>query len=115
MATSGTALTNGHVNQIRRFADSAHLVYDGDEAGRKAAIRAGYTLTRGGVTPTLVELPDETDPDSWIREIGKEAFEKAIYDGIDVLDFHIIHSGYDLNKPADRSNLAQDISVELAG
>ncbi len=115
VATSGTALTNGHVNQIRRFADSAHLVYDGDEAGRKAAIRAGYTLTRGGVTPTLVELPDETDPDSWIREIGKEAFEKAIYDGIDVLDFHIIHSGYDLNKPADRSNLAQDISFELAG
>ncbi len=115
VATSGTALTNGHVNQIRRFADSAHLVYDGDEAGRKAAIRAGYTLTRGGVKPSLVELPDETDPDSWIREIGKEAFEKAIYDGIDVLDFHIIHSGYDLNKPADRSNLAQDISVELAG
>lgn len=114
-ATSGTALTDGHVNQIRRFADSAHLAYDGDDAGRKAAIRAGYTLTRGGVTPSLVELPDEADPDSWIREIGKEAFEKAIYEGTDVLDFHIKHSGYDLNKPADRSNLAQDIAVELAG
>ncbi len=114
-STSGTALTDGHVNQIRRFADSAHLAYDGDDAGRKAAIRAGYTLTRGSVAHSIIELPDGADPDSWIREIGKKAFEKAIHDGIDVLDFHLKYSGYDLDKPAERSKLAQDMTIELAG
>ena len=50
-ATSGTAFTSGQVSQLRKFADTVYLAYDGDVAGRKAAITAGYSLLKGGVTP----------------------------------------------------------------
>lgn len=113
VATSGTAFTDGHVNLIRRFADITYIAFDGDDAGRKAAIRAGYTLTRGGVSPTIVELPDDTDPDSWLRLKGREAFEKACHEGHGVLSFHLKYGGYNLDNPSEKSKLAHDIAIEL--
>ncbi|MFQ6673290.1 MAG: DNA primase [Fidelibacterota bacterium] len=115
VATSGTALTETHVSQIRKFAHTAFLAYDGDDSGRKAAIAAGYNLLRGGITPEVVSLPDGSDPDSWVKSTGVKPLLEAIEASSDLLEFHLEHTTVDLSRPAHRSRLARDIVDELSG
>ena len=114
-ATSGTALTSGQVSQIRKFADTVYLAYDGDTAGRKAAITAGYNLLKGGITPKIVEVPEEKDPDSWVKESGVDSFKEAQAQARDVIAFHFGHTPRDLSNASERSRLAEEMSTELAG
>ena len=114
-ATSGTALTSGQVSQIRKFADTVYLAYDGDAAGRKAAITAGYNLLKGGITPKIVEVPEEKDPDSWVKESGVDSFKEAQAQARDVIAFHFGHTPRDLSNALERSRLAEEMSTELAG
>ena len=114
-ATSGTALTSGQVSQIRKFADTVYLAYDGDTAGRKAAITAGYNLLKGGITPKIVEVPKEKDPDSWVKESGVDSFKEAQAQARDVIAFHFGHTPRDLSNASERSRLAEEMSTELAG
>ena len=114
-ATSGTALTSGQVSQIRKFADTVYLAYDGDAAGRKAAITAGYNLLKGGITPKIVEVPEEKDPDSWVKESGVDSFKEAQAQARDVIAFHFGHTPRDLSNASEQSRLAEEMSTELAG
>lgn len=114
-ATSGTAFTDGHVNQIRKFAPTACLAYDGDVPGRKAAIAAGYHLLRGGLTAEIVEIPDGLDPDGWVKEKGPGPFMDAVKKAKGVIEFHLTNADLDLSKPVNRSRLAREIAYEIAG
>ena len=114
-ATSGTAFTSGQVSQLRKFADTVYLAYDGDVAGRKAAITAGYSLLKGGVTPKIVELPEEKDPDSWVKESGVNSFKEGQAKARDVISFHFEHTPRDLSNASERSRLVEEMSTELAG
>ncbi|WP_374353885.1 DNA primase [Chitinimonas sp.] len=78
VATLGTACTPDHVKKLLRMADRVVFSFDGDKAGRKAAWRAlenCLALASDGKTLSFLFLPDEHDPDSYIREFGKDAFE----------------------------------------
>lgn len=114
-ATSGTALTTGHVSQMRKFADTVHVAYDGDAAGKKAAIGAGYSLLKGGVTPKIVNVPAESDPDSWVRKAGVDRFREAVEQAEDVLSFQFGNTTHDLTNAAERSRFVDEIAAELAG
>jgi DNA primase len=74
VASSGTALTPEQIRLIRRFTDQVLLIYDGDKAGIKAALRGIDLLIREGMSARVVVLPDNHDPDSYIRAVGREAF-----------------------------------------
>ncbi len=113
VATSGTALTEKHVNEIRKFTNVVYLAYDGDVPGRKATIRAGYNLLKGGLTPEIIEIPEGLDPDSWIKNKGTKEFMKAKDRSIGLIDFHIKFTELDLSKPVDRSQLAREIIDEI--
>ncbi len=67
LATLGTSLTAGHLHLLRRWADEVVLVYDGDEAGRRAAFRGLDLFLAEGFPCRAVLLPDEHDPDSFVR------------------------------------------------
>lgn len=114
-ASSGTALTNQHVTQIRKFTDTVYLAYDGDAAGKKAAINAGYNLLRGGLTAEIVRLPEDSDPDSWVKAEGAEPFLTAKDNATDLIDFHLQNTPRDLSKASSRSQVARDIINELVG
>ncbi|MEE9167312.1 MAG: DNA primase [Candidatus Neomarinimicrobiota bacterium] len=114
-ATSGTALTEKHVNQIRKFTHITQIAFDGDAAGRKAAIAAGYHLLRGGLTAEIVEIPDGSDPDGWVKEKGPKPFLAAVKKTKGLIQFHLANSGLDLSKPANRSRLAREIAFEISG
>ncbi len=65
VASSGTSLTTGQVELIKRFADDVTVMYDGDSAGIHAALRGIGLVLRGGLNVRVVLLPDGEDPDSF--------------------------------------------------
>ena len=115
VAVSGTAFTDRHVQQIRRFASKVYLAYDGDTAGINAAKRAGYALLKGGVNPNVIRIPDGLDPDDWISRDGADIFRSmGIDQAIGLLQFHLRTSNFSELSPQDRSNLIQDILSEAS-
>jgi DNA primase len=85
VATLGTACTADHVQKLFRFTDHVVFSFDGDAAGRRAAGRALEAALPHATdlrTVRFLFLPPEHDPDSYVRELGAEAFERAIGDAV---------------------------------
>jgi DNA primase len=78
VAPMGTALTENHTKLIRRFADRAVLLFDGDKAGKKAVRASAPLLTRAGIGAKVATLPPGDDPDTYLRERGGEALRKLV-------------------------------------
>ena len=81
VATLGTACTAEHVQKLFRFTDSVVFSFDGDAAGRRAAGRALEAALPHATDVRSIRflfLPAEHDPDSYVRELGAEAFEKEV-------------------------------------
>ena len=89
VASLGTALTPGHAALLKRYTKEVLLLYDSDEAGVKAALRAIPILTQAGVFSRVVNLKPYKDPDEFIRNAGKEEFEKRLYGSEDNFLFRI--------------------------
>ena len=89
VATLGTALTEEHGAVLRRYVRSVTLLFDGDEAGVKAAERSLLKLLSQGLEVRGITLPLNQDPDEFIREKGVEALE-ALIDGSEDLFFQVL-------------------------
>ncbi len=90
VATLGTATTPEHLNRLFRLCDDVVFCFDGDEAGRKAAWRALETALphlREGRQVRFVFLPAEHDPDSYVNELGSDAFVRQVDDGMPLSEF----------------------------
>jgi DNA primase len=70
VATCGTAFTRHHIRTLKRYADSVALVFDGDEAGHKAAASASLGLREEQFPMYAISLPGGKDPDEFVREYG---------------------------------------------
>lgn len=70
LATLGTSLTRDHAQALKRRVDEVVLLYDGDEAGRKAAFRSLELFLSASLPCRVVLLPDDHDPDSYVRAGG---------------------------------------------
>jgi DNA primase len=110
VATLGTATTPYHVQKLLRLAERVVFCFDGDAAGQKAAWRA-----LENALPHLVDgkhigflfLPKEHDPDSYVREYGKEAFERQLHDALPLSGYLLreLSAQVDLRTQEGRSNL----------
>ena len=78
IASSGTALTEGHIHAIRRFTSNVTEMFDGDAAGIKAAIRGVNMLLKEGLSIKVLPLPPEDDPDSFVRSHSFTEVEEYI-------------------------------------
>ncbi|GAB4125934.1 MAG: DNA primase [Raineya sp.] len=78
VASSGTSLTHEQVRLIRRFCDEIVLLYDGDTAGLKAALRGLDIILEEGLSVKIVWLPENEDPDSFVQKNGTNAMLKYI-------------------------------------
>lgn len=78
VASSGTALTYGQIRMIHRFSENITVLYDGDAAGIKAALRGIDLLLEDGMNVKVVLLPDGEDPDSFARKQNAEDFNAYI-------------------------------------
>lgn len=78
VASSGTALTEGQVAMIKRFADKVTLMYDSDAAGIKAALRGINMFVAAGIALKLVLLPEGDDPDSFAQSHTSDEVEQYL-------------------------------------
>lgn len=88
VASSGTSLTIEQIKLIARFTNHVTVLYDGDSAGIKAALRGMDLILEEGLQVNLVVFPEGQDPDSYVRSIGSEAFIAYIQkEARDVISF----------------------------
>jgi DNA primase len=78
VASSGTALTEGQIRLIHRFTENVTVLFDGDSAGIKAALRGIDMILKGGLNVRVVLFPDGEDPDSYSRKVGTSEFQKFL-------------------------------------
>jgi len=78
VASSGTALTTGQIRLIHRFTNNVTVLYDGDAAGIKAALRGIDLLLEAGLNIKIVLLPEGEDPDSFSRKQSATSFNEYI-------------------------------------
>ena len=113
-ATSGTALTKGQARLARRFADNAFLLYDGDSAGQKAAVRAAIVLLGEGFEVKVAQLPDGSDPDSFVREKGVEKLREVISNALSFVDFRMgIIRDEEMSSSTLKARTARNIVEEI--
>ncbi len=80
VAGLGTALTGEQASLLSRVASEVVIVYDGDDAGRSAAVRSAETLRQAGVAVRVAVLPQGVDPDEWIGANSAERFASEVVD-----------------------------------
>ena len=113
LATSGTAFTKKHVSSLNRITKRVILLYDGDDAGANAAIKAGWTLLKGELDPMVIRPPKGLDPDDWIDKVGEENIIKALSKPESYIDFNIkFHKGKEL-QGADRKEYIIQLAKEI--
>lgn len=78
VATSGTSLTPGQARLVKRQTENVTLLYDGDKAGIKAALRGVDVLLIEGLNVRVVILPEGEDPDSYMQKVGVTAFTEFL-------------------------------------
>ena len=110
VATLGTACTAEHVHKLFRFTESVVFSFDGDAAGRRAAGRAlEAALPHASDTRSIkfLFLPPEHDPDSYVRELGAEAFERCVEQAVPLSRqlMEVAAEGCDLGQPEGRARM----------
>ena len=110
VATLGTACTADHVQKLFRFTDHVVFAFDGDAAGRRAAARALEAALPHATDLRSVRflfLPPEHDPDSYVRELGAEAFERALAEAVPLSRQLLVQAaeGCDLASAEGRSRM----------
>ncbi|MEO8389605.1 toprim domain-containing protein, partial [Polaromonas sp.] len=113
VATLGTACTADHVQKLFRFTDSVVFSFDGDGAGRRAArkaLDAALPFATDVRTVKFLFLPAEHDPDSYIREHGKEGFATYVSKAVPLSKFLIeaAAEGCDLDTAEGRAHMASN-------
>ena len=114
VAISGTAFTDQHAIQLKRNCSTVYLAYDGDSAGKAAAIRAGYVLLRAGISSYIINIPEGLDPDDWVKQDGNVPFLQALKDSDKLLHFHFHNSTRDLKTTSGKSAFVNEVLMELA-
>lgn len=117
VATLGTALTMDHVKLIERFARRRIVcMFDGDEAGQRAAERAVRYIDKTGVEMLCVVLPNNQDPMEFLRDHGADALRPILEAAQPLMDFVFGKrlAGYDLSVPGRRVAALDDMAQVLA-
>lgn len=116
VASGGTSLTQDQLRLIKKYTDNLTIIYDGDAAGVKAALRGLDMALEERLNVQLVLIPDGEDPDSYVQKVGTSAFKKFIADNkkdfiLFQLDVSLADAGSDSKKKSEVVNqIAETIS-----
>ena len=116
VASSGTSLTTEQIRLIKRFTPNIKIIYDGDAAGVKAALRGLDMVLEEDMNVKIVLLPNKEDPDSYVRSVGATAFQEYI--NKEAKDFILFKTQLLVeeaaNDPIKKSKLIKDIVASIA-
>ncbi|MFO8098043.1 MAG: toprim domain-containing protein [Salinibacter sp.] len=117
VASSGTALTEGQIETLERYATRALLLYDADEAGGRAAMRGMKRVLKQGMGAYAVELPEGSDPDAFVQSEGGDAFAEYVAEhrqDLPSFAYQRARRAGDLNAPEDRVEVQRQIIEAVA-
>lgn len=105
VASLGTAFTPQHALLLKRYANQVILTYDSDGAGTKAALRAIPILKEAGMSVRVLNMKPYKDPDEFMKNLGKEEFQKRIDNAVNSFMFEIsvIRSQYSMQDPESKT------------
>jgi DNA primase len=116
VATLGTAFGPEGVKQLMQLGVShVFLAFDGDEAGKRAALKAGDLFQREGIGVSVVTLPPQCDPDQFLVRFGPFAFEEQLKKSQDYLSYlyhHLAHKR-DLSIPTQKNELVKQMVQQV--
>ncbi|MFN5421953.1 MAG: DNA primase [bacterium] len=78
VASGGTSLTPDQLRLIKKYTNNLTIIYDGDAAGIKAALRGLDLAIEEGLNVQMVLIPDKEDPDSYVKKVGPDAFREFV-------------------------------------
>jgi len=107
VASLGTALTEDQIYLLNRYTKKIYMLYDGDTAGIRNAVRAGSICLGKGLEPFVVELPPKEDPDSFLLQHGSDALKEKIATAKSLIGFVAYHPGI-AGGPSERIDLLLD-------
>lgn len=103
VASGGTSLTIDQLRLVKKYTQNLTIIYDGDAAGVKAALRGLDMALEEGLNVQLVLIPDNEDPDSYVNKVGPDAFREFVQSAkkdfiLFQLEVQLKEVGSDLNK-----------------
>ena len=116
VASGGTSLTIDQLRLIKKYTQNLTIIYDGDAAGVKAALRGLDMALEEGLNVQLVLIPDKEDPDSYVNKVGPDAFREFVQSAkkdfvLFQLEVQLKEVGGDLNK---KNTLVNQIAETLS-
>ncbi|HOZ54307.1 MAG TPA: DNA primase [Bacilli bacterium] len=90
VATMGTAITRDQAILIKKLSPNVILCFDGDKAGEEATILAIKELDNIGIKPKIIRLPDNLDPDDYLKKFGVKEFKKHLDNALNIMDFRLL-------------------------
>lgn len=117
VATMGTALTDQHVQILKRNTDQILLCYDSDSAGLTAAYRASNMLNEQGFQVKVALMPDNLDPDDYIKKYGEKSFNSEVIGAsltYMAFQMHYLRRGKNLNNEGDRIAYIEEVLKRIS-
>lgn len=116
VASGGTSLTTDQLRLIRKYTNNLTIIYDGDKAGVKAALRGLDMALEESLNVRLVLIPDNEDPDSYVNKVGAKAFNEFVASSrkdfiIFQLEVMLQDAGNDVTR---KSNVVNQIAETLS-
>ncbi len=115
VACMGTALTNEHVRELKRYSNNIYLCFDGDGAGTKATIHGIEMFRNEDVNLKIIRLTGGKDPDEILNNYGREKLQECIDNAMPYMEFLIEYhkSRHNLDDPEDKGRFVKDILAEI--
>ena len=116
IASLGTSLTHDQAKLIIRYCKNIYICYDGDSAGQNATSRAIEIFKEQDISPNIIVIPDNMDPDDYIKQYGNESFNRLIDNAMDsvIYEYKKILQKYDINDVKEKIQLIDDLTTLLS-
>lgn len=110
-ASLGTALTKDQVRLIKRYTNNIVMLYDADMAGEIATLRTFELFIEEDMHVRIASLPKAHDPDSFLRQYGKDAFLNMIQEALPLFDYKLRHlcATYDMKESSGKNEIIRNI------
>ena len=116
VASLGTALTEDGANLLSKYTDQVVLIYDGDQAGQRAAQRAIPILEKTGLQVKVLQMRDAKDPDEFLKKFGADKFKLLLEESANRVEYQLqaIRRKYDLREDDQRVKYIQEAAGLLS-